>query len=339
MHRLLSIAVAAFVALAALVDLLALRPQTATSSPLSGVGSWYYQLQNLDRDLDRIAAVPADLLVVDFSMSQSGGRPMRPFSSEEVARLKQKPDGGRRIVLAYFSIGEAEEYRFYWNPAWKTSPPDWLIAENCRWPRNHLVRFWHDGWKDIMIRGPKSYLGRIQAAGFDGVYLDRVDVYADIKDRHPDARADMIAFVAELAATARGRTPGFLVVAQNAEDLLDDQRYRSLLDGLGKEDLLYGLAGTSTRNAPTSIGWSRTRLDALRAEGKPVFVAEYLTQPDQVTKARAELEALGYVGVFPPRALDGSDPLAPPPPAAAASPSYGTPEYMHANCSGVWKKD
>ena len=36
-----------------------------------------------------------------------------------------------------------------------------LIAENCRWPRNHLVRFWEDAWKDITIRGDGSYLGRV----------------------------------------------------------------------------------------------------------------------------------------------------------------------------------
>lgn len=310
---------------------------TLTGTRLSAVRSWGYQLQNLDKTFDALAASDTDLLVVDFSMSQPAGRPMKPLDPADVERLKNKPGGGRRIVLAYFSIGEAEEYRFYWNAAWKTSPPSWLIAENCRWPRNHLVRFWEDGWKDIMIRGDGSYLARIQAAGFDGVYLDRVDVYDDIKDRHPKARADMIAFVGELAREARRNHPGFLVVAQNAEDLLESPTYRAAIDGLGKEDMLYGVQGTGKRNPPEMIAWSRERIDKLKRDGKKILVAEYLTSQDQIAVASKELATFGYVAVYPPRALDGSDALKSAP-SAERSKEYGTPEYATQNCDGVWKK-
>lgn len=310
---------------------------TLTGARLSAVRTWGYQLQNLDKTFDALAASDTDLLVVDFSVSQPAGQPMKPLEPAEVARLQKRPDGGRRIVLAYFSIGEAEEYRFYWNKAWKTLPPTWLIAENCRWPRNHLVRFWEDGWKDIMIRGDGSYLARIQAAGFDGVYLDRVDVYDDIKDRHPKARADMIDFVGELAREARRNQPGFLVIAQNAEDLLESASYRASIDGLGKEDMLYGVQGTGKRNPPEMIAWSRERIDKLKRDGKKILVAEYLTSTEQISTAAKELASLGYVPVYPPRALDGSDALKSAP-VAERSKEYGTPEYGAQNCNGVWKK-
>lgn len=302
---------------------------------LAAAASWHYQLQSLD--LDKLAASDADLMVIDFSQSQGEGRPMRPLTAGDVTRLKRKPDGTPRVVLSYLSIGEAEEYRFYWNAAWKNEQPQWLIAENCRWPRNHLVRFWDDAWKDIMIRGDGSYLARIAAAGFDGVYLDRIDVYDDIKDRHPEARDRMIAFVEELAREARRRHPHFLVVAQNAEDLLDTARYRAVLDGLAKEDLLYGLGGTGTRNGSDDIAWSRTRIDALKKAGKPVFAAEYLNRGELIASARQELARIGYVPAFPPRALDGADPLR----VRSADDfgrEYGTPEYTSRNCNGVWKK-
>lgn len=305
-------------------------------SLLAGVTSWHYQLQSLD--LDRLGASTADLLVIDFSQSSGAGRPMRPLDASEVKRLKRKPDGGRRIVLAYLSIGEAEEYRYYWQPAWKAAPPDWIIAENCRWPRNHLVRFWDDAWKDIMIRGDGSYLARIEAAGFDGVYLDRIDVYADIEDRFPDARRHMIAFVEELDREARRRRPGFLIVAQNAEDLLDSASYRAALDGLAKEDLLFGLGGTGKRNSESDISWSRARIDEMKKSGKAVFAVEYLTDAESIAAARKELAAFGYLPTFPPRALDGSDPLAPRPDGDFAR-EYGTPEFTAVHCNGVWKKE
>lgn len=305
------------------------------ASRLASVATWHYQLQDLD--IDKLAQSPADLLVIDFSQSQGQGKAMRPLTADDVARLKKKPDGTRRVVLSYLSIGEAEEYRYYWTPAWKAEPPAWIIAENCRWPRNHLVKFWDDAWKNIMIRGDTSYLARIVGAGFDGVYLDRIDVYDDIKDRHPEARQRMIAFVSELAQEARRRQAGFLVVAQNAEDLLDTAEYRTVLDGLAKEDLLFGLGGTGKRNGDDDVAWSRERIDKLKADGKPVLAAEYLNTPELIAAAQKELRTIGYVATFPPRALDGTEPLRPRT-SDDYGKEYGTPEFTHQNCNGVWKK-
>ena len=61
----------------------------------------------------------------------------------------------------------------------------------------------------------------------------------------------MIAFVQALAARARALKPGFLIVPQNAEELLTDQAYRAVIDGLGKEDLLFGeIKEQATEYAP-----------------------------------------------------------------------------------------
>src|SRR2546421_429169 len=76
---------------------------------LAAAKSWGYQLQELDPD--EIAAVPYDMIVVDYSRNGSDALALTP---EEVGLLRTKPDGGRRIVLAYLSIGEAEKYRYYW---------------------------------------------------------------------------------------------------------------------------------------------------------------------------------------------------------------------------------
>lgn len=318
----------------ALVGVLATHVRQTADARLDGLRSWHYQLQSLD--IDRLAASTADLLVVDFSTSQGPDKAMRPLDAQDVERLRRKPGGGRRVVLAYLSIGEAEEYRYYWNASWRSAPPAWMIAENCRWPRNHLVRFWDDAWKDIMIRGEGSYLARIEAAGFDGVYVDRIDVYYDIKDRYPDARERMIDFMVELDREAERRRPDFLVVAQNAEDLLDSPSYRASLDGLAKEDLLFGLDGTARRNNAGTVRWSRERIALLKATGKPVFAVEYLNRADLIAVAQKELAEAGYVATFATRALDGRDPLEPR--ADDVAKEYGTPEFTALNCNGVWKK-
>ncbi len=320
---------------------------------LAEAKSWTYQLQGLGGALPELAASASDLLVIDYA--KTGGKGTSPLSADEVAALKRKPDGSRRLVVAYLSIGEAEEYRPYWQASWKTDPPAWLAEKNCRWPDNHLVRFWHDDWENLVYRAPGSYLARIQAAGFDGVYLDRIDVYAEVS--HPDGagKAAMVSFVRQLAATARRSVPGFLVIAQNAEELLEDASYRGIIDGIAKEDLLYGLTGTGVRNGADEIKWSSRQLKRLHRDGKAVLVVEYLKSQAAIDAARQELAGLGFVPAFPPRSLDGSDPLALVAKTSGDGDSNdsdqggerdrggdaekGTPEYARSNCETAVKKD
>ena len=296
--------------------------------PLMAAKSWYYNLSHVDLDL--IAKVDADVLVIDFA--KNGGKD--PMTPEDVARLKVGPTGKPRIVISYFSIGEAEEFRFYWRPEWKANPPSWDGGENCAWPKAHKVRYWQDGWRDIIIRGPNAYLKQIIAAGFDGVYLDRVDVYehqSDEADPKRDLRADMQSLVAEVKRTGTALKPGFLVIAQNAEDLLVDRNYRNTIDGLSKEDLLYGSKATGKRNDKPDIRWSLQRIDMLRWDWKPVFAVEYPLTAAMINSARVELTRLGLVPTFQHRSLDGSDPTDTAVVREAGS-NVGTPEYVAEFC-------
>ncbi len=289
--------------------------------PLYAARTWHYQLDKVD--IDRLTKIKTDVLVTDFA--RMGGKVA--LTPEEVARLKVGPDGAKRFVIAYMSIGEAEQFRFYFRDEWKTDPPEWLGPENCAWPGAHKVRFWHDSWKDTVWRGRKAYLKQIIDAGFDGVYLDRVDIH-DMFPERATARADMIEFVRDLSATAKKLKPGFFVIPQNADDLLTESKYREAIDGLGREDLLYGTAGTGKRNPAVDISAAQGRLNRLLWEWKPVFAVEYLQTAAQIEAARKELVARGLVPTFQPRALDGAEPTAP----IDLVNDKGTSEYTKAHC-------
>lgn len=98
----------------------AVPPVSAAPNVLAGIKSWAYQLQNADSS--EIARSPYDLVVIDHTKN---GDPKRMLRPGELARMKKKPDGSRRIVLAYVSIGEAEDYRFYWDDNWvEIATPD-----------------------------------------------------------------------------------------------------------------------------------------------------------------------------------------------------------------------
>ncbi len=105
------------------------------------------------------------------------------LSPEDIEKLKRKPNGARRIVVAYMSIGEAEDYRYYWKDEWYQNPPDWLEEENPDWPGNYKVKYWNKEWQSIIFGSEDAYLDKILSVGFDGVYLDIIDAYEYFEEK------------------------------------------------------------------------------------------------------------------------------------------------------------
>jgi cysteinyl-tRNA synthetase, unknown class len=283
--------------------------------------SWGYQLQ---RVVPSTLPPSIDLMVVDYSRSGSDGRAWGP---DEVEAIRRRPDGSRRIVLAYMSVGEAENYRFYWWPHWVSMPPSWMGPENPQWPGNFPVRFWHPSWvRNIVDANPstldrlvetrygwrKPYLDRVIDAGFDGVYLDRVDVYENWVKERPSAQADMVSFVRTISEYAKGRKPGFLIVPQNGEELLGLKPYRDAIDAIAKEDLFYGLGGNGVKNPEQEVTSSRMLMDRLRRDKRPVFVVEYLDDPAKRAEVQRRAAAMGYVLNFTARGLNKAPQVLPP---------------------------
>ena len=152
--------------------------------------------------------------------------------------------------------------------------------------------------------GEGGTLDAILAAGFDGVFLDRVDAYGDWRSREAQARAEMIELVGALSARAKSERPGFLVIAQNAEPLLLSEAYCSAIDAVSKESLLYNLHGEGIANSDDDVRWSLNYLEMAQARGIPVLAIEYLDDGLKRMKARLRLTALGFVPFFGNRLLD-----------------------------------
>ena len=112
-----------------------------------------------------------DLLIMDLFFNEEA------FTSAEVESLRNKANGGKKLVICYMSIGEAEDYRYYWEEDWKRGNPEWLYKENPDWEGNYKVKYWMDDWKQIIFGDENSYLDKILKAEFDGVYLDIIDAF------------------------------------------------------------------------------------------------------------------------------------------------------------------
>jgi cysteinyl-tRNA synthetase, unknown class len=297
---------------------------------LTEATSWGYQLQAPVR---RLVPPEIDVMVIDYSFD---GTDSKAFSSADLELFRRRPNGKPRIVLAYMSIGEAETYRFYWWKYWRYLAPRWLAREDKNWKGNYWVRYWHQGWQQLLFNDQRSvldslaelylfwrkpYLDRIIEAGFDGVYLDRVDAYSEWSKGRVTAEDDMAALVSRLSSVAKARKPGFLIVPQNGEELLEKPAYRAVIDGIAKEDLLFGEAGDGKPNAADDVANTIALLSRLKAEGKPVFVVEYLKDAAQRDAARAQLTPLGFVLHFAERALQQTPEYLPSPPPVNATPT------------------
>jgi len=113
-----------------------------------------------------------DLIIIDCFFDGD-----EEYTVAEINSLKTKENGGARLIISYLSIGEAEDYRYYWENAWNTQWPSWIETENPDWPGNYIVKYWESEWMSIIYGNNNAYLNKILDAGFDGAYLDIIDAF------------------------------------------------------------------------------------------------------------------------------------------------------------------
>jgi len=274
-------------------------PPTATTP-----NDFLYQLQNLD--LTAVGATAYDWVVMDYA---ADGDDATAFTSADVSTLKASP-GGDKFVLAYMSIGEAEDYRFYWDAAWDANgdgtpdagAPAWLDIENPNWEGNYKVQYWDADWQSIVF----SYTDRLLNAGFDGAYLDIIDAYEYYAEQgRTTAAQEMADFIAALRAYAQARDADFYIMPQNAAELATlIPTYLNSVDGIGQEDIYYGYDADDTLTPPAVTTEVEGYLDVFLNAGKLVLTVDYATTLSHIDDAYAKSQAKGYVPFVTGRDLD-----------------------------------
>ncbi len=155
------------------------------------------------------------------------------FTSSEINTLKNQ----NKKIISYLSIGEAENYRDYWIEGnFFNNPPDFLDESNPDFPDNYKVKFWESEWQEIVLKR----LDEIIDAGYDGVYLDIIDAYFFFEEKgRLTAKQEMKDFVKKISESAKLKNPNFLIIPQNSPELVIDEQYLNIIDGIGKEDTFY----------------------------------------------------------------------------------------------------
>jgi cysteinyl-tRNA synthetase len=287
----------------------------AEAMSLDQVRFWAYQLQDLSEPgaVDVLVESHYDLLVLEPTRTDWSSDDRLFDTKDMVARLKASSasdDLRRKMILAYIDIGEAEDWRWYWT--WSTDwdcrgepPSDWpsyiLVCDPDGWGGNYPAAYWDPAWKDIVIYGEftsshpdRDYHSAIDEAigdGFDGVYLDWVEGYEDeavmaaAQAAGVDPAAEMIAFIGEMRDYAVTRAPEFLIVQQNAAELLDGRpELLDEIDAIAQEAIWYDGDATDDWQDPDGYDWPHDPgltsyyleyLGPYMDAGLPVFNCEY----------------------------------------------------------------
>lgn len=247
------------------------------------VRSFACQLQNVN--LDQVPRV--DLFITDPTRDGNSA-----YSPEEVAGLKR----GGRLLLAYLSVGEAENYRPYWQKDWKPGLPAWLGPTNPDWGGNYKVRYWDPAWRKIVADGARQ----IAAQGFDGLFLDVVDGWEFWLKANPQARQAMIDLVLDL----RRQHPTLGLVLNGGDGLLDAPELVEAITGVAKEEMFFGLNGDGKITPPQFTRDCQMRLQRLVDAKKLILSIDYTKDPRQKRLAYERAQRSGYLEFIGTRGLD-----------------------------------
>ncbi|MGL1919900.1 MAG: endo alpha-1,4 polygalactosaminidase [Hyphomicrobiales bacterium] len=291
-----------------------------SGNSLSSIRNWMYQIQKLNEDgaVQTLAATDYDMLVIEPGQNFSES----PYESQQmVSRLREKPDGTPRVVIAYIDIGQAEDYRTYWQDDWvapkdglRGSPGFLVAADPNGWEGNYPVAYWDAEWQSLWL-GPDGIVADLARLGYDGVFLDWIEAYDDdgvraVAEKFGVSPEDaMITFVEKLGEAGRAINPDFLIIAQNAIYLIDSapDRYAKAIDALAVESTWFNGLGDSDWGDPDSgdlhdqhvAEYSTparlTQILRYQNAGLPVFSVDYALKQDNIAKVYSEAQSLEMI--------------------------------------------
>lgn len=264
-----------------------------------------------------IAAAPVAVKVVDI-YNDNG----QLFTPPQVSEMGGGPGNG--LLLGYFSIGEAENYRSYFS----SLPKSVLGPVDPSWPGDYQVAYWSGAWKTAAT----NYIDQMISSGYDGAYFDVVDecetAWAKANAPGGDPKGAMVSLIQSLANYAHSKDPNFKIWVNmsGAEDLANNSIFVHSIDGAFEEELFYKNNGNPQSAA--NVNYNLNLLEKLVAAGKDVVAIEYVSGASRIANVQAKAAAAG-IGSYvanPNLALNGVDTagfatLTPPAPTPVPTPT------------------
>jgi len=240
--------------------------------------SWFMCLQHATPR--GIAEREEHLIVIDIENDNS--------AFWQVPEVRTMKANGKHKVLAHINVALAEDHRPYWKANWRQSPPPWM-SRYSTFELGHPVQFWNREWQtkvyDLVLKAIR--------AQFDGVYLAGVGLYTIHTKVRTTAHQDMGQFIRGVSEYAKSQgNESFMIVAENAGELIYDEPARNVLAGVAQTQLLYSTQGE--RISAPNYSKTRALLTLAKASGLPVYVHDVVRSQEEYEFAIKELRRMGF---------------------------------------------
>lgn len=277
-------------------------------------GGWWAALTAWLVSLGFLAPAAAAPLgpVQDWALYYGHGAPEASLQAPDLLVLEpDHPWGamawrrpGQRVV-AYLSLGEVHDGRAY---AKEVARLGAVVEPNKDWPGAKRVDPRHEGWQRLVLQ---ELAPAILAKGFDGLFLDTLDVggYLERERQKPGARLAM----AKLIQGLHARFPEALLIANGGFDLLPEAG--PALSAIAVESVATAFQFSPQRRyAMREAAQADARASELghqaKGAGLPLLVIEYVDPKDLVGRAAIaqKVRAWGFVPFVTDIGLERLDP-------------------------------
>jgi len=196
------------------------------------------------------------------------------------------------ILLAYISVGEAENYRGYWD---KIMDKPWVLEENPDWEGNFFVDVREPAWRQILI---EEVIPKIVEQGFQGLFLDTLDTAVYLEEKSPKKYDGSLEAMASLVGDIHQAFPKLMQLSNNGFEILE--KIAPYLSGLIVEDINMmidfennGYKPVPSQDREYKIGILKPLMDNY---GLSVFNIDYVSQADRklIRKVKRESQRLGF---------------------------------------------
>jgi cysteinyl-tRNA synthetase len=303
-----------------------------TKMTLANVEYWAYNIQNVDTQAqrDELVGTHFDMYILELVVTEKGNEDfdmaslIQAIRSHNITTRNVDP-----LIIAYIDVGQVETWRWYYQNTWDIGNPEWIVGEDPnRWEGCQPVAYWYQDWENIVIYGygaeNRSMVGESLRVGFDGIYMDWVEAFSDenvvakANTDGIDPATAMFDFIEKIRTYARttstNANPNYLVIAQNASDLYDENptRYRKVIDAIALEGIWYdGTGGFDDWTDPTGYnvltndlyaGYTEEVLGYLEPMKAymPIFCVEYAQDMNGETYASEVYDTLAPAQGFIP---------------------------------------
>ena len=198
-----------------------------------------------------------------------------------------------RLLIGYLSLGEAEEFRDYWE---EIAEEDWVLFENPNWEADHLIDPRSSAWRKLVV---KSIAQHISDFGYDGFMLDTLDTAEMLLELDPTGFAGVREGMADIIRALRRKFPDKIIIANRGLQIIP--LAADALDGVLVEDVrsMYDFKlKASRRLTPNEQEWIDNQLFNISLLGLPVFALDYVDPPDPL-QAKAVFTELKQAGFHP----------------------------------------